>query len=609
MNSQPNLERLLLRGSSWYVFYGQLRAWMINEDEKLVRPYAFVILDQNSHAFLDGDLFNHKPTAEDALEFIVDTMVGSKTARSAAAGRPNKIDFEQDELAAALSKQLAEMGIASQFAPNRLLSSELLNAYSQDIRESEYEIEGMSSEKGVTPAVLREFYQAAAEFFRAEPWIYLADENVLVVTIPAYGTKYVSIMGISGVEYGMTVIEQRDQLEAMLFSEPEEDIDISEGLHGITFEEKYEIPFDDLDEIERFRYEIAAENAYPYPMVYFGGGARKRPSKNRLLWYQAVMRAIVQFVDLYFRSGEQTDKKNFEFQVRVGKDQLKVQIEYPLEDFIYQDEMAPVDFISRDELVNLNEAVYLDLDLLAAQKLIGTAAKKNNPKKRVQLAEKALAKSKDCADAYLILANDRAKSNQEKLEFFEAAVEAGKKIFDEYYFEDHAGYFWELLDVRPYMRASFSRASCLWVLGRKDEAVKGFWRLLALNTNDNQGVRYRLLPALLALERYSDAAELTEAYDTKREAVWLFTRALLKFREIGGVSASTRALKKAMKQNPYVQAYLTGEKRIPEDLPRQYALGDEDEAIFYAEQHLNFWRKTPGAIGWLMAVVKAMQEE
>jgi tetratricopeptide (TPR) repeat protein len=180
---------------------------------------------------------------------------------------------------------------------------------------------------------------------------------------------------------------------------------------------------------------------------------------------------------------------------------------------------------------------------------------------------------------------------------------------DEYYFEDHFGYFWELLDARPYMRAAFSRASCLWVLGRKDEAVKDFWWLLALNTNDNQGVRYRLLPALLSLERYGDAAELTEAYDTKREAVWLFTRALLKFREGGGVSASTKALKKALKQNPYVQAYLTGEKRIPDDYPRQYALGDEDEAILYAEQHLNFWRKTPGAVGWVRAVAKAIQAE
>jgi tetratricopeptide (TPR) repeat protein len=52
--------------------------------------------------------------------------------------------------------------------------------------------------------------------------------------------------------------------------------------------------------------------------------------------------------------------------------------------------------------------------------------------------------------------------------------------------------YWLDLDSRPYMRALHGRGLCLYRLGRVDEAGQVFERMLELNPNDNQGVRFLL---------------------------------------------------------------------------------------------------------------------
>ncbi|MCJ7550313.1 MAG: tetratricopeptide repeat protein [Anaerolineae bacterium] len=55
--------------------------------------------------------------------------------------------------------------------------------------------------------------------------------------------------------------------------------------------------------------------------------------------------------------------------------------------------------------------------------------------------------------------------------------------------------FWSDLDSRPFMRALHGQGLCLWRLGQRAAARAVFARMLALNPNDNQGVRF-LIPDL-----------------------------------------------------------------------------------------------------------------
>jgi hypothetical protein len=49
---------------------------------------------------------------------------------------------------------------------------------------------------------------------------------------------------------------------------------------------------------------------------------------------------------------------------------------------------------------------------------------------------------------------------------------------------------WGLIYNRPFLRCLRGYGLCLWRLGRVAEALATFERILSLNPNDNQGVRF-----------------------------------------------------------------------------------------------------------------------
>ena len=90
--------------------------------------------------------------------------------------------------------------------------------------------------------------------------------------------------------------------------------------------------------------------------------------------------------------------------------------------------------------------------------------------------------------ASLLAAVADAETAEENAEAAQAAAEART-------IDDPATYrrpFWGDLDSRPFMRALHGQGLCLWRLGETAKARGIFAWMLALNPNDNQGVRFLL---------------------------------------------------------------------------------------------------------------------
>jgi tetratricopeptide (TPR) repeat protein len=221
--------------------------------------------------------------------------------------------------------------------------------------------------------------------------------------------------------------------------------------------------------------------------------------------------------------------------------------------------------------------------------------------RRAALAREALAISPDCADAYLLLAEETATSLEEARELLQQGVSAGERALGPEPFEDDVGYFWGLIETRPYMRARAALAETLWALGRHEQAVEHQRELLRLNPNDNQGVRYRQAEYLLALDRYEELDELFAAYEDDAAAAFAYTKALAAFRRRGDSPESRELLAEARKTNPHVPAYLAGRTRLPARLPDYVGFGDASEAIDYAVGAKQQWESVPGALAWLAA--------
>jgi tetratricopeptide (TPR) repeat protein len=221
--------------------------------------------------------------------------------------------------------------------------------------------------------------------------------------------------------------------------------------------------------------------------------------------------------------------------------------------------------------------------------------------RRVALAREALAISPDCADAYLLLAEETAASADEARELLEQGVAAGERALGQEPFVEDVGHFWGLIETRPYMRVRAALADTLWALGRREEAVAHQCELLRLNPNDNQGIRYRQAEYLLALERYEELDALFAAYEDDDAAAFVYTKALAAFRRQGDSPASQSLRADARKQNPHVPAYLSGRKRLPARLPDYIGFGDPSEAVDYAVGAKAQWQSVPGALTWLAA--------
>jgi tetratricopeptide (TPR) repeat protein len=218
--------------------------------------------------------------------------------------------------------------------------------------------------------------------------------------------------------------------------------------------------------------------------------------------------------------------------------------------------------------------------------------------RRARLARQALAVSPDCADAYVLLAEETARTVGEACDLYAKGLAAGERALGDQA-GAFAGRFWGVLETRPYMRALAGLASCLWLEGRRREAIEHWEQMLRLNPNDNQGVRYMLLAELLEEGDDARAEALLKRYPGDAAASWDYGRALLAFRRHGDTPTAKRARTRALDTNPYVPAYLTGRKKLPGTMPDYVGFGDESEAITCAAEQMAAWRRTPGALEWL----------
>jgi tetratricopeptide (TPR) repeat protein len=218
-------------------------------------------------------------------------------------------------------------------------------------------------------------------------------------------------------------------------------------------------------------------------------------------------------------------------------------------------------------------------------------------KRRVKLAEEALEISPDCADAYVLLAEETARSPEEALRLYEQGMRAGERALGPEAFQEAVGHFWGLLETRPYMRARAGVAECLWAIGKFEEAIFHYREMLRLNPGDNQGNRYMLARLLLKRGNDEELGRLLDEYD-EGSAEWLYTRALWSYRREGGSRNATKALREAFEQNPFVPLYLSGLKMPPRRMPEYMGFGDENEAIHYFVENVEAWLDTPGALEW-----------
>lgn len=230
-------------------------------------------------------------------------------------------------------------------------------------------------------------------------------------------------------------------------------------------------------------------------------------------------------------------------------------------------------------------------------------AYESSPAKGKKLAKEALKLHPENIRALNYLA-EYEKKPQNALKFYQQAVNIGKKQLGEQFFIKNMGYFWGLIETRPFMTAKLGFANCLNALDWTEEAIHEFSELLELNPNDNQGVRYNLASLFLFTGKYKAYYNLYKKYKDEASAFWLFNYALYLFATEGPTAKANKALNLANQENTHVIDFMTQQKEMTKNPNGYYSPGDENEAAYYLMDNFKLWMNIENTLDWLFRFVE-----
>ena len=595
-----------------------------NDDGELFRPRLPLWVETKSGVLHGGSLLS---SGDDLLRGSLEALGGFVSELLEDRCCPGRLQVRSAELAEYLLQNLHDTGVEVQLVDQLPVLDEVVAEMTKAIGTQADGLPGLLDSQGVTLERIRAFAEAAAAFYRAAPWRYLSDADLIHVESPRppRGMTCFAVLGAGRGTYGLGLYPNRSAYDRFLRADEtgEFENDLVSDLAQVVFEPIEGIPIADAELWSEQQLPVAGEQAYPLAMKYRQAGKSARPTKKELSFLEGLLRtlasttegeidagrwsktaatvdgpmtvtlAIPDLLDPpspqeWMKRGFSPDRRAHE---RLFADMNRYLEEHPPQEGEGTEKTEQI-FSGRpyDQLVTQPRNAAEQAQDLCFQ------AFDTHGRRRVQLARQALELDADCADAHVILA-EQAGTLEEECQHYQRGLEAAERKLGPEFFAESVGHFWGIAATRPYMRTRLGLADSFAATGRVDEAIAHYQELLRLNPDDNQGVRYLLLPQLLAVGRDVEAARLLKQFD-EETANWAYARALLAFRLGGRCAASQRELDTAMRSNPHLPELLGSESPIPQ--PPHYSLGSFEEACVAAQELRPAFRATPGALDWVL---------
>ncbi len=600
----------------------RVRAWLEEPDGTARRPWGAVWV-----SLATGLVNVQLETAGVAPDWTLALRSLTDLGFKFAGCRPARLEVADEALGGQLAAELADPELALTVRDGLPAVREMVRQMAQETDDAPPPPDALDA-PGVTVERMRAFAAAARDFYQAAPWRYLSDEDLIRVEAPAVAPAlaHVTVLGAGGRTFGLGFFASPKEFEALQASPEPETLLGRRGKWAALYGPLEDMPFGDVDLWEEHRLPVAGPSAYPVAIWFGPDGQLRRPRAAELADLETLLLALAQSTETEIDSG----RWSHEVQTHEGTRAVTLAIPELLAPLdappprhpglpdrrAMQRLMAEVERFSQSETFeSLDEANAAlrqrfsgridDLPSTAttplekAQDLMYRAFEARG-RRRIQYARKALDLSADCADAYVVLAEE-SHAPEEARALYAQGVAAGERALGPDVFAEETGHFWGIVRTRPYMRARFGLAQCLEALDRRDEAIDHYRELLRLNPGDNQGVRYSLLAALLLAGRDDETVTLLDQFGDEPTALWRYGRALSLFRREGESRAALERLREALRTNRHVPQFLAGESDWPGPEPASYAPGSREEAVICDAELGEAWRGTPDAVRWLHA--------
>jgi len=190
------------------------------------------------------------------------------------------------------------------------------------------------------------------------------------------------------------------------------------------------------------------------------------------------------------------------------------------------------------------------------------------------------------------------------------AVDIGIRAFPREFSLGEDRLEWGWIENRPFLRAYQGLGCILFDVGEFDAAQRIFNNLLAMNPNDNQGIRGLAIKAAFAIGSPGEVLKICKAYKSDCMVDTLYGRALVLF-QLGEKAQARKALNDAIKLSPQVARELLKKRHtLPKGISSDYVtMGGNDEAYYYWRDQGKFWKETQGALEFCREVLSQHREK
>lgn len=245
-----------------------------------------------------------------------------------------------------------------------------------------------------------------------------------------------------------------------------------------------------------------------------------------------------------------------------------------------------------------NLVIEVDEDLKEANKIVKRALKEKNYNKKVKIAKEALRKSDKCAEAYIILSNDKALKNEEKIELLNKAASFTEEIIGKENITKLKSKDLNLDIVKAYIKVKYEVAKLLWNNNERDKAIGELKLILKIDEKDELVVRGTLLTWLIIEDKDEEALELISKYSSDNLIDIRFSKVLLLFKS-NNLQDAERALRIANAYNENVINYIIKLNRLPKDINEIKGNSKEEVAIRYYEKSKEAWDTINGVVDFI----------
>jgi len=243
-----------------------------------------------------------------------------------------------------------------------------------------------------------------------------------------------------------------------------------------------------------------------------------------------------------------------------------------------------------------------------ARGLTNTALRSRSPQKKIALLRAALERDSDCSPARIEIADLEFQQGNWKV-CLAAYEEVARRELPRW--QTRNPHWWANRETRPLLRALYGRGMTLWHQGRHPDAAAQFENLLALNANDNQGVRF-YIPLLHLLSEDQDAAAAyflryeSDYPDDYAEPSFLFGWGLC-LAQNGHETEARDKYAAGILKNIYIAPMLLEEPEPPRSIWHPNDRAEPNYAAEFIDSYAVLWDREPGALRLLREVWQELQ--